>query len=141
MKKILIPLIICFSMFSCKKSEPKEEHCEIMKYGTFDVYQRDQKVGTFYRKDSMQVETYVGSKSTGLTKVKQVYKCQFMMRSHWVKKEIDTMNFTVNYTIKDRNEIIYEMSPTYFKTDSKLRGKIVKVSDSISADILKMFGN
>ena len=51
------------------------------------------------------------------------------------------MNFTVNYTVKSKEEINYELRPTYLKTERKLRGKIVKVSDTIKADILKKFGN
>ena len=138
MKKISTLFIICFFVFSCNEKE--DERCEIMEYGTFDVYQRDIKVGSFYRKDSLQVETYIGKKNTGLTKVKKLSKCKYMMRSYWAKKEIDTMNFTASYSVKENNEIMYEMSPTYVKTDSKLRGKIIKVSDSISPEILKMFG-
>jgi len=145
MRKRLLPLVICFFIFSCsnkaEKVEKKEQHCEIMKYGTFDVYQKDIKVGTFYRKDSLQVETYVGKKNTGLTKVKRVFKCEYILRSNWIKQKLDTVHFTVNYTVKDNNEIQYEMSPTYLENDAKLRGKIIKVSDSIKPEILIMFGN
>tara|TARA_R110002073_G_scaffold8207_5_gene45851 strand:- start:63431 stop:63853 length:423 start_codon:yes stop_codon:yes gene_type:complete len=138
MKKIIFILTVTL-FFSCKQ-EPKKQDCDILKHGTFDVYQKDQKVGTVYRKDSLQVETYVGKKITGLTKVKKISKCQYIMRSYWVKKDLDTMNFTINYFMKGNNEIDYEMSPTYVKTEAILRGKIVKVSDSIRADILQKFG-
>ena len=144
MKKLLAPFLICLFILSCSKKvekvEEKAQHCETLKYGTFDVYQKDIKVGTFYRKDSLQVETYVGKKNTGMTKVKQIFKCEFMLRSNWVKQDIDTVHFTVNYTVKENNEIMYEMSPTYLEKTPKLRGKIIKVSDSIKPEILKMFG-
>ena len=140
MRKICYIIVCSLFLFSCAKEEKKED-CDILKYGAFDVYQKGQKVGSFYRKDSLQVETYVGKKITGLTKVKQVDKCQYVLRSYWPKKNIDTMNFTVNYTVKSKEEINYELRPTYLKTERKLRGKIVKVSDTIKADILKKFGN
>ena len=121
-----------------KKSKLKD--CEILSYGTFDVYQKDQKVGTIYRKDSLQVETYVGKKITGLTEVKRLSKCQYQMKSFWEKQKIDTLNFTINYTMTETNKILYEMSPTYLKTESKLLGSIEKISDSIPQDILVKFG-
>lgn len=139
MKKIFPLLLLCFVIISCSKKE-EENLCEVMKYGTFDVYQKDIKVGTFYRKDSLQVETYVGKKITGLTKVKELSECKFMLRSYWAKQKLDTMNFTATYSMNEEKEIVYEMSPTYMDTEIKLRGKIVKVSDSISAEILKKFG-
>jgi len=138
MKKVIFILTVAL-LFSCKK-EPKKQDCDILKYGTFDVYQKDQKVGTVYRKDSLQVETYVGKKITGLAKVKRISKCQYRMRSYWVKQKLDTMNFTINYFMEGNNEITYEMSPTYVKTEAILRGKIIKVSDSIRPDILQKFG-
>ena len=138
MKKVIFVLSVIL-IFSCKQELEKQD-CDILKYGTFDVYQKDQKVGTVYRKDSLQVETYVGKKITGLTKVKRISKCQYQMRSLWVKKKIDTLHFTINYSMKGNNEITYEMSPTYMKTEAILRGKIVKISDSIRPDILQKFG-
>ena len=138
MKNIFTLIIGCFLIVSCSKKE--EIQCEIMEYGTFDVYQRDIKVGTFYRKDSLQVETYVGKKITGLTKVKQLSKCTFMLRSYWPKKDIDTIHFTASYSFKEDGSIIYEMLPTFLDTKSKLSGKIIKVSDSINSEILKKFG-
>lgn len=138
MKKVLPLIIVCSLIFSCNEKE--DNRCDIMEYGTFDVYQKDIKVGSFYRKDSLQVETYVGKKNTGLTKVKQLSKCKYMLRSYWAKQKIDTMNFTATYSIKENNEIIYEMSPTYMETKATLTGKIIKVSDSINPRILKMFG-
>ncbi|MFY0629407.1 MAG: hypothetical protein JXR05_03440 [Flavobacteriaceae bacterium] len=139
MKKIFPLLLLCFVIISCSEKEEKNL-CEVMKYGTFDVYQKDIKVGTFYRKDSLQVETYVGKKITGLTKVKELSECKYMLRSYWAKQKLDTMNFTATYSMNDEDEIVYEMSPTYMDTEIKLRGKIVKVSDSISTEILKKFG-
>jgi len=138
MKNKLTLFTCCFVIFSC--SEKEDESCVIMEYGTFDVYQRDMKVGTFYRKDSLQVETYVGKKITGLTKVKQLTKCTYMLRSYWPKKDIDTIHFTASYSKGENNEIIYEMIPTFLETKSKLSGKILKVSDTIDSKILKMFG-
>ena len=138
MKKLLPLFIVCLISFSC--SEKEDKRCDMMQHGTFDVYQKDIKVGSFYRKDSLQVEMYIGKKNTGLTKVKQLSKCKYMLRSYWVKKEIDTMHFTTSYSIKENNEIVYEMPPTYLDTEAKLKGKIIKVSDSISPEILKMFG-
>ena len=125
-------------MTACSKEEKVD--CDIMKYGTFDVYQKEMKVGTFYRKDSLQVETYVGKKITGLTKVKQKDKCSYVLRSHWIKKEIDSIHFTAVYTVKSWNDIEYLLTPTYLDTERKLRGKVKKVSDSIPSEILKKFG-
>ena len=124
MKKTFTLLITCFLAFACKKEVPIEQNCEFMKYGTFDVYQKDKKVGSFYRKDSIQVETYIGAKSTGLTTVRQMYKCQFQMKSYFVKQKLDTVNFTVNYKVIESNVVEYEMTPTFMNLDSKLKGII-----------------
>lgn len=138
MKKIIYLLALIF-FFSCQKKV--EQHCEILKLGTFDVYQKDKKVGTIYRKDSIQIEKYVDNSRTGITKFYQSYKCEFVLRSYIVKQKLDTMHFTANYTIRENNVIDYEMTPTYADTGYKLKGKIVKVSDSIDAKTLKMFTN
>lgn len=142
MKKICI-VVLLLAIGACKKEEKPSpvKDCDILAYGTFDVYQKEQKVGTVFRKDTLQIETYVGKKNTGLTKIQRVAKCRYVMRSKWIKKDYDTIHFTVNYSMTTTNEINYEMRPTYMKTESKLIGKIVKVSDSIRPDILKMFGN
>lgn len=141
MKRLLLVLSLGF-LFSCSgEKKMKVKDCEILSYGTFDVYQKDQKVGTIYRKDSLQIETYVGKKITGLTRVKKISPCQYQMKSFWEKQKIDTLNFTINYTMTETNRIIYEMSPTYLKTESKLLGSIEKISDSIPQNILVKFGN
>ncbi|WP_420571920.1 hypothetical protein [Kordia sp.] len=121
--KITSYIILTFCLFIRPNSSI--DCCE-MKEGTFDVFEKNTKIGTFYRKNGIQLE-FSESENKKYTSSKFTSKdCVFLIKSIKVENNLDTITWKIK-----KNHYSYIMKPAYLDVNYSLQGEIIKVSNKI----------
>ncbi|TXN36889.1 hypothetical protein FVB32_00970 [Flagellimonas hymeniacidonis] len=127
-------LIVSMSIVSCAQ----DKSCHELKYGVFEIYENDEKVGLIYRKDNFQLEDYLNGKKLKPTRLKEK-DCLFYINSIEVKQSLDTVTMLVSYDKIKKNHYTFLAKPKYLDLDYKYEGEIKKVDNDIGSDILRLF--
>jgi len=116
----------------------QDKSCDELKYGVYEVYENDKKVGLIYRNGNFQLEDYLDGKKLKPTRLKEK-DCFFYIRSYDVKEDLDTITWAVSYKEISTNYYSFVGKPKYLEIDYSHRGEIKKISNDIEPDVLKVF--
>ena len=130
-------LIFLFSMISCV-GFTQDIPCDELKYGVYEIYENNEKVGVIYRKDNLQLEDYLDGKELSPTKIREK-DCYFYINSFEIKEAIDTVTMVVEYEKIKKNYYTFLATPKYLDLDYEYKGEIKKVGSDIEPDILEIF--
>lgn len=126
--------IIAIPLASCAQNVS----CEDLKYGVYEVYENNEKVGVIYRKDNLQLEDYLDGNELSPTKLREK-DCYFYINSFEIREAIDTVTMFVEYKEIKRNHYTFLAKPKYLNLDYEYKGEIKKISNDIEPDVLKVF--
>ena len=132
--KFLIFVLGAISFVGCAQ----DTSCEDLKYGVYEIFENNIKVGVVYRKDNLQLEDYLDGKDLAPTKLREK-NCFFYINSFEVKEAIDTVTMFVKYKEIKKNHYTFLATPKYLNIDYEYTGEIKKVSNVIEPDILEVF--
>ncbi|MEO1486826.1 MAG: hypothetical protein AAFU57_13845, partial [Bacteroidota bacterium] len=118
----------------------EDTSCQSLKTGTFNVYDGDEVVGRFYRKDSLQLEDNFDGEKVIMNKVRE-NDCIFYISSAQIRNELDTITMKVNYHRINANKYSFVATPAYLNIDYEYKGEIVRIDSVVKPDILKLFKN
>lgn len=136
-EKIIILLLITFSTNAC--SQNKNNNCDDIKYGTFELYEKGSIIGTIYRKGNYQIEKYLDRPEYTIVKLKSK-KCLYYYNSYEINQDLDTLTWSVQYKNIKRNHYSFIGKPTYLTSlNYSYSGKLVKISKKIDKKILDVF--
>ena len=118
---VLIPLTI---------NSQESGDCNELKFGVFEIYENEEKIGIIFRNDKYQIEKYPNTEELTIGKIKSD-KCKFYIKSYKVKNDLDTITWVASYK-KEQNYYSFEAKPLYLKISYKYEGRIMKVSNEIT---------
>ena len=136
MKSTFVILILAFSLsaFSQKKC-----NCNNLKTGVFELYENDKKIGLVFRKNNYQIEKYFDSDQFTIGKIKSK-KCIFSLKSNEIKKDIDSVTWSLNYKEISAKHYSFIIKPKYLNVDYSYKGEIKKISNKIkNKEVLEIF--
>ena len=114
------------------------DDCKPLENGTFIAYEDGKEKGLFYRKDNIQIEPTTEGKFL-YSRIKNLGNCDFDVKSLYVKEDVDTITFSIKYQKPITGMIQAETKPRYVQSRFIYKTQILKVSDEIHRDILKLF--
>lgn len=135
-EKLLLIILLIISMNNY--SQNKESECSELKNGTFEIFENGEKVGTIYRKDNIQIEKYPNREKLSFVKLKY-NNCNITFNAFEIKKELDTITWSVTYTKIKKGEFKYIGKPKFLNISYMNEGEIVKTSNNLNSEILQVF--
>lgn len=135
--KINVLILILISSINCY-SQNKNSDCEELKNGTFEIYENGEKVGIVYRKGNIQIEKYPNKEELNFVKLKY-NNCNITYNSYEIKQELDTITWSVNYNKIKKFKYKFIAKPKYLNISYTSEGEIIKLSNEIKKEILKIY--
>ena len=133
LKFVLIILILLPFAGFCQSTG-----CEELKYGVFDVYENNEKVGRIYRNGDYQLEDYLDGKKLKTAKIREE-NCSFYINSLEIKTDLDTITMFTTYIRIREGYYTFLAKPKYLDIDYEYHGSIKKVGNEIEPKIIKAF--
>lgn len=137
MKSALIILFLALSLSVF--SQKKYCNCNNLKFGVFELYENDKKIGIIFRKNNYQIEKYVDNDKYIIGKIKSK-KCQFLLKSNEIKKDIDSITWLLNYRRINKKHYSFIGKPKYLNVEYNYKGEIKKISNKVkNKEVLEIF--
>jgi len=134
LKNILFIIILIYSV-NCYS---QTEDCDDLRKGTFEIFEKGEKLGIIYRKDNLQIEKYPNNEELFFVKLK-FYDCNIILNTFEIKEEIDTITWSITYKKIDNGKYKYIGKPKYLNIPFTAEGNIEKISNKIDKEILEVF--
>ena len=115
--------------------------CKILDTGVFELYEKDKKIGSVYRKNGLQIEIYKNETDSTIARYKKIGKCSYSITNYKISIDLDTITWEVKYDSINKNEFSFEAHPAFIDLNGYFyNGKIKKKSNHIKKEkILKKF--
>lgn len=135
MRNRILVLILIIPLFIFSQDEG---NCKALKYGSFELYENGKKIGNVYRKDNLQIEKYFDKDTYTFVKIKP-NNCEFYFNAYEVKKDLDTITWSVSYKKIKKNHYSFIGKPVYLNIDYVYQGELIKIEDKISEEVEGIF--
>jgi hypothetical protein len=89
-------LFISFIVLIFNCSEIYNKECSDLRIGTFEIYEKNKKIGFFYRKNDYQIEKYLNSDKYTIAKT-NLKNCSFTLKSYEINEALDTITWSILY--------------------------------------------
>ena len=131
---LVLILIIPLFIFSQDKG-----NCNGLKYGSFELYENGKKIGNVFRKNNLQIEKYFDKDTYTFVKIKPKNNCEFYFNAYEIKKDLDTITWSVSYKKIKKNHYSFTGKPTYLNIDYVYQGELIKIENEISEEVEEIF--
>lgn len=113
--------------------------CTDLNTGVFETYEDGVKTGIFYRMNDRQIEMVANEKTQTKSLVSKLKSCEYYIMSKHVSDLLDTITMSVKYEKLSDGIYSFIAKPAFIDVDYIYTGKIKKIDETISKEILEAF--